>query len=72
MPECSLVRNLIPCFLTFCSTRPIEFNPYLPFKFLIFYHSSSYTYAVAIAIMRNTSISKIKTLNFYDLNALFA
>ena len=38
MPECSLVPNLIPCFLTFCST--IEFNPYLPFKFLIFYHSS--------------------------------
>ena len=30
-------KNLIPCFLTFCST--IEFNPYLPFKFLIFYHS---------------------------------
>ena len=25
-------------FLTFCST--IEFNPYLPLKFLIFYHSS--------------------------------
>ena len=25
---------LIPCFLTFCST--IEFNPYLPFEFLIF------------------------------------
>ena len=24
MPECSLVQNLIPCFLTFCST--IEFN----------------------------------------------
>ena len=37
MPECSLVQNLIPCFLTFCST--IEFNPYLPFEFLIFYHS---------------------------------
>ena len=34
MPECSLVQNLIPCFLTFCST--IEFNPYLPSEFLIF------------------------------------
>ena len=40
MPECSLVQNLISCFLTFCST--IEFNPYLPFEFLIFYHSSLY------------------------------
>ena len=35
MPECSLVQNLIPCFLIFCST--IEFNPYLPFEFLSFY-----------------------------------
>ena len=35
MPECSLVQNLTPCFLTFCST--IEFNPYLPFEFLSFY-----------------------------------
>ena len=34
MPECSLIQNLIPCFLTFCST--IEFNPYLLFEFLIF------------------------------------
>ena len=34
MPECSLVQNLIPCFLTFCST--IKLNPYLPFEFLIF------------------------------------
>ena len=33
MPECSLVPNLIPCFLTFCST--IEFNPYLPLNFFI-------------------------------------
>ena len=34
----SLQGTLIPCFLTFCST--IEFDPYLTFKFLIFYHSS--------------------------------
>ena len=39
MPECSLVPNPIPCFLTFCSI--IEFNPYLPLKFNFFYHSSA-------------------------------
>ena len=42
-------QNLVPCFLTFCST--IEFNQYLPFKFLIFYHSSLfafYTYMLRI------------------------
>ena len=31
-------KNLIPCFLAFWSTSG-RFNPYLPFKFLIFYHS---------------------------------
>ena len=41
MPECSLVQNLISCFLTFCST--IEFNPYLA-TFLIFYHSSLFAF----------------------------
>ena len=34
-------QNLIPCFLTFCST--IEFNPYLPFEFL---HTYIHTYIV--------------------------
>ena len=28
-------QNLIPCFLTFCST--IKLNPYLRFEFLIFF-----------------------------------
>ena len=37
-------QNLIPCFLTFCSTIESKFNLYLPFKFLIFYHSSIYIY----------------------------
>ena len=35
-------QNLIPRFLTFCST--IEFNPYLPLEFLIFYHSIVHIY----------------------------
>ena len=34
MPECSLVPKSYSLFPYFCST--IEFNPYLPFKFLIF------------------------------------
>ena len=50
MPECSVSsQNLIPCSLTFCST--IKFNPYLPFEFLIVYHSSFfafYTYMLSI------------------------
>ena len=43
MPECSLVPKSIPCFLTFCSTIESK-NPYLLFKFLIFYHSSSFAF----------------------------
>ena len=34
-------RNLIPCFLTVCSTVLVDpFDPYSPFKFLIFYSST--------------------------------
>ena len=32
------VKNLIPCLLSFWNASG-RFNPYLPFKFLIFYHS---------------------------------
>ena len=31
-------QNLIPCFLTFCSTELVD--PFDPYQFLIFYHSS--------------------------------
>ena len=55
MPECSLVQNLIPCFLTFCST--IEFNPYLPFEFRIFYHSSSFTFYTCYAFIIHNNLS---------------
>ena len=41
-----LSQNLIPCFLTFCST--IEFNPYLPLKFLISSLFPFYTYMLSI------------------------
>ena len=41
-------------FLTFCST--IEFNPYLPFNFLIFYHSSLFAfYTCQLSIHNNLS-----------------
>ena len=46
MPECSLVPKSYSLFPYFCSTRPIEFNPYLPFKFLIFYHSSLFAFYI--------------------------
>ena len=49
MPECSLVQNFIPCFLTFYSTT--EVNPYLPFEFLIFYHSSIKANGLAICLL---------------------
>ena len=41
IPECSLVPKSYSLFPYFLYT--IEFNPYSPFEFLIFYHSS-YTY----------------------------
>ena len=54
-------QNLIPCFLTFCST--IEFNPYLrTFKFLIFYHSS-----VIVGIDTKTWHSNFTCLHLYTV-----
>ena len=53
MPECSLIQNLIPCFLTFCST--IEFNPYLPFEF--FYHSSLFALYTCNAFIIHNNLS---------------
>ena len=55
MPECSLVQNLIPCFLTFYST--IEFNPYLPFEFLIFYHSSLFAFYTCYTFIIHKNLS---------------
>ena len=52
MPECSLVQYLIPCFLTFCST--IEFNPYLPFEFLI---SSLFAFYTCYAFIIHNNVS---------------
>ena len=52
MPECSLVQNLIPCFLTFCST--IEFNP---FEFLIFYHSNLFAFYTCYAFIIHNNLS---------------
>ena len=51
MPECSLVQNLIPCFLTFCSI--IEFNPYLPFEFFIIVSSLFAFYTCYAFIIHN-------------------
>ena len=51
MPECSLVPKSYSCFLTFCST--IEFNPYLPFKFLIFIILVCLLFIHAISIHNN-------------------
>ena len=42
-PTCQNVlssQNLIPCFLTFCSTIESKIQSLLTFEFLIFYHSS--------------------------------
>ena len=47
-----------PCFLTFCST--IEFNPYLPFEFYLFYHSMYIQYGWAVLIFWHTIIVKQK------------
>ena len=55
MPECFLVQNLIPCFLTFCST--IEFETYLPFEFLIFYHSSLFASYTCYAFIIHNNLS---------------
>ena len=45
MPECSLVpKILFLVSLLFVALLNPKFNPYLPFKFLIFYHSSIYIY----------------------------
>ena len=40
------VKNLIPCLFAFWSISGY-FNPYLPFKFLIFYHSCLLTFYMA-------------------------
>ena len=53
MPECSLIPKSFPCFPTFCST--IEFNPYLPLNFLIFYHSSLFAFLYMPRIHNNLS-----------------
>ena len=51
MPECTLIPK--SCFLTFCST--IEFNPYLPFEFLIFIILVCLLFIHAISIYNNFS-----------------
>ena len=56
MPECSLVQNLIPCFLTFCST--IEFNSYLPFEFLILYNCNYYVVKICKIFITNVIVHK--------------
>ena len=54
MPECSLVPksySLFPYFLYVALLNP-KFNPYLLFKFLIFYHSSGCTDCYILAMYR--------------------
>ena len=53
MPECSLIPKSYS--LLFVALLNPKFNPYLLFKFLIFYHSSNYSVAnvpsVAIVLL---------------------
>ena len=44
MPECSRPKILFLVSLLFVALLNPKFNPYLLFKFLIFYHSSIYIY----------------------------
>ena len=48
MPECSLVPKSFVSLLFVALLNP-KLNPYLLFKFLIFYHSSSYIVIMDIA-----------------------
>ena len=55
------VKNLIPCFLAFWSISGY-FNPYLPFKFLIFYHSCIYAYNRILQLIADKIILCISTM----------
>ena len=47
--------------LLFVALLNPKFNPYLPFKFLIFYHSSTYTYRDAPNMLKNLPIIPSRT-----------